>query len=1626
MQAKMKFSKRVASLATALVTGLSAAGVTSIPVEGFVTLSASADGHEYVNGFCTEESCDAPYEQPGTDDSGVYQIENAGQLYWFSDFVNTKGEGDEYPNVGANAVLTADITVNEGDVAGCDGEKAEGWRDWTPIGKANEAFTGADIFSGTFDGQGHTISGLYHKAESDENDGADETRNDIGLFGAARGNSIIQNVGVVNSYFKGFRSIGGIIGMTYDNVTIQNCYSKSTLSGVYDVAGICGVPFNNTIIQNCYSMSTMVGQKYVGGICSDIDDENQILNCYSVSKIEAQDGMKYAGGIVWRSSGTIDHCYYNSDVFSGEAYYDWKGEKVENETGSAKTTDQFQSGEVCYLLNGDQSEIIFYQTLGEDDLPVLDSTHKVVYANTDCDGSVLSCNNVSGVVRSDHDWDENGFCKNDPTHYQEPEQVNGVYQIANAGQLYWFAAYVNTYADATYPNVGANAVLTADIVVNEGDVAGCDGEKAEGWREWTPIGTGWEWYAGAFDGQGHTISGLYFNDTDTDTGKYVGIFGKLQDAGTIQNVGVKNSYFKGSNYIGGICGSNYKSGTIRNCYSEANLTGVVAKNSGIDIGGVVGENDGKIENCYNTGKVTGNRWVGGVCGFNDGENVNCYNIGEVTGTSDVGGVYGQNNGGTITNCYYLADSEVSNDDGTFAKTAEQFKSGEVAYLLNGSTPGDANIFRQNLDNGEPADALPVLDSTHGVVYSGTLCTGDSGYTNDGDSTGAIHAWDDNGFCTRDDTHYQPAVKNTENVYEISNAGQLYWFAAQVSSRQIIYADAVLTTDITVNEGDLTNYDGTSANTWRTWTPINGSHYISTFDGQGHVIRGLYFNNTDVGNIGLFADLYDDGKIQNVGLENAYIRGLVTVGSICAVNSGSIENCYNAGTIVAEEGHVGGLVANNYSSGSIVNCYNTGNITVGSNIGGGIVAWNFSGGTIKNCYNTGTLTGGGMNGVVKSNDGTVENCYYLADSESDNGNGTFGKTADQFAGGEVCYLLNGNQSNIVFYQNTSTEAYPTLNADSKQVYRLELTYDESFGEDAATETTYHNAGDAIELEASPDKAYTYQYFKGEEQLVESHTLTGDTAITVKKVPVEIELSEEFDAVFLLTYQKALGSLDLTEFVTNFANLKPIQFKLDADSALPEGLTLTEDGVLSGTPEKAADAVKTTLILTAGNGASRRATLTFRIAKADPTVEVTVDGKSHTEGDLVSELELRLSENSTKGTVKIISEIKALAAGKNTLMWEFTPEDSDNYYTATGTVIVNAQTTTTTTKETTSTTKESTTTSKTTATTKASTSTSKTTATTKASASASKTTATTKASTSASKTTATTKASTSSSKTTATTKASASASGTTATTKASASASGTTATTKASASTSGTTATTKASASASGTTATTKASASTSKTTATTKASASASGTTATTKVSASTSGTTATTKVSASTSGTTVTTKASASASNVGSTSETNSTVTGTASSVTETTTESTMQTTQTTLTTESATTATSLTTASSATSKTNIADEDLCSWAINDYQKKTGITPANAEITSRSEDAYEITLTDENGNVLDIYTVDPKTGTGTDSSNAEVNLPQTGNNAMTNWIVFFGAVLFLGFGFGAVKASGVLKRKEEE
>ena len=354
-------------------------------------------------------------------------------------------------------------------------------------------------------------------------------------------------------------------------------------------------------------------------------------------------------------------------------------------------------------------------------------------------------------------FDSNGF-KNCPkcnaTVYQPATETTdkydidddsmkeNVYEISNAGQLYWFAGLVNGTLDGVEQNTLANAILTTNITVNENllDSLQYDEEdnvsNGSDFITWTPIadwmGNRTTQYSGMFDGNNKTVSGLYFNGDST----CIGLFGSSESDGNIKNVGVVDSYFKGNDHVGGVCGNN--AGTITNCYNAGNLTAI---ESSADIGGICGYNNcGIIANCYNTGTVTATgsiASVGGVCGCSNAPISNCYNIGTVTATSsgaDISGICGYYFG-PVTNCYYLADTEDENG----GKTAAQFASGEIAYLLSqGCTVGadenavtySGSVWGQALGgNGDTYPVLKKAGDVENTVYRNEIyqgCEGNKG------------------------------------------------------------------------------------------------------------------------------------------------------------------------------------------------------------------------------------------------------------------------------------------------------------------------------------------------------------------------------------------------------------------------------------------------------------------------------------------------------------------------------------------------------------------------------------------------------------------------------------------------------------------------------------------------------------------------------------------------------------------------------------------------------------------------------------------------------------------------------------------------------------------------------------
>jgi len=167
---------------------------------------------------------------------------------------------------------------------------------------------------------------------------------------------------------------------------------------------------------------------------------------------------------------------------------------------------------------------------------------------------------------------------------------------------------------------------------------------------WEPIGTSAVPFTGAFDGDGHTISGLFIDRRDIDDNN-MGLFGYAGATAKIRDLGLTGVKVTGSNYVGGLAGQNR--GQVTNSY----VTGDV--NGRSEVGGLVGENDGSIADSYATGTVT-DTWsgsIGGLAGENleSGTITNCH--AEVTVTSNssfVGGLVG-NNYGTITKSHAVGE-----------------------------------------------------------------------------------------------------------------------------------------------------------------------------------------------------------------------------------------------------------------------------------------------------------------------------------------------------------------------------------------------------------------------------------------------------------------------------------------------------------------------------------------------------------------------------------------------------------------------------------------------------------------------------------------------------------------------------------------------------------------------------------------------------------------------------------------------------------------------------------------------------------------------------------------------------------------------------------------------------------
>ena len=321
--------------------------MTGGTVDGSIRLSYSVGNNTvYMDGLGTKES---PYE-----------ISTADQLKLFRDIVN--GANGQTPNTAACAVLTNDIVLNDGtfDENGnyTTGASSKAVETWTPIAYSGPFTVDTTLYyTGTFDGQGHAIKGMYvsiNVAPSIEDQVC------LGLFSTAK-NAVIRNV-TVTGYVSGYAgNLGGIVGYLAGG-TIENCANYCTVtdtSAAYEVpsyvGGIAGAVNCSAAIRDCYNTGKLTEYVFVkyhktGGIVGYIGS-SAVSNCYNVGKVAGKGW--YNGEIIGFIAGedeegtpsTINNCYYLNTT--NEAV----GNNADTVTNTGpKTAVQFGNGTVLALL----------------------------------------------------------------------------------------------------------------------------------------------------------------------------------------------------------------------------------------------------------------------------------------------------------------------------------------------------------------------------------------------------------------------------------------------------------------------------------------------------------------------------------------------------------------------------------------------------------------------------------------------------------------------------------------------------------------------------------------------------------------------------------------------------------------------------------------------------------------------------------------------------------------------------------------------------------------------------------------------------------------------------------------------------------------------------------------------------------------------------------------------------------------------------------------------------------------------------------------------------------------------------------------------------------------------------
>ena len=902
---------------------------------------------------------------------GVYQIGSAADLTQFIQLVNEEGLVD------IDAVLTANVEYT-------------GELDTLMVG------TSENRYAGTFDGQSHTVTVNYDFSYQD----------DAALFRFITGT--VKNLIVKGDIKVSRKFAAGIAAHSY-GATIENCISlvniTSTLAGDGTHAGILAVADGGVTVNNCVFAGSMTGGNTTscGGIVGWATTTTNINSSLMIADITTNRSSSYLlcrnpGNVVARNCVTCTN---------------WGA--TANDGSTAVAAEDVTSGAACFLLNGDQSSITMYQTIGADAYPVpFSEGHQRVYAvgQLKCDGSAventtLTYSNTEGSPIPPHQY-ELGVCVNCGASQPDYiDMVDGYYQLASPEHIKWFSNQIQN------GHTAVKAQLITDI-----DMTGwCD--------DFVPIGTLAHPFTGTFDGQEHTISNLVIEEQANASGGFDGYFGfvgAVSGGVVVENLILDNTCFISGNKFTGMVGASTGSGTvtIRNLGNEGDVM-TVNENAA----GIIGCNVGSgctfhISNCYATGNITGGRESAAISGW-VGSNAtisSCWTTSVVEGLQDEAHYVARYNSAlTITNTYSLYGSQVSTLDESTITT------GGLCFMLNGDQKEIG--WYQTLGK----DEHPWPFSSHAQVYYGAAMRCDGTPLGDGNSytnvpSGQIpdHEYVD-GFCRncgQADPDY--LVLDENDYYEIGEPAHLVWYGSMINLGKNTIKGK-LTADL-----DMSDYPD--------FAPIGTTqnNYKGSFDGQDHVISHLVINRPEEEGVGLFG-FVNGCTVQNLILDNTCsITGSAYVGLIGESSGGTVTltRLGNEGTVVARGRNAGGIIGCNMGSSAtytITQCYTTGSVS-GDNESGAISGWVGSNATVKDCWSISEVNGTQDDGhyFYRYGSESHSNCWSL--------NGTQVNTfkEEEVFNGALTYKMNGNGfTSPLWYQSIGDDEHPVWDSTHGIVY-----------------------------------------------------------------------------------------------------------------------------------------------------------------------------------------------------------------------------------------------------------------------------------------------------------------------------------------------------------------------------------------------------------------------------------------------------------------------------------------------------------------------------------------------------------------------------------------------------------------